>query len=583
MNVALKSNQFSSPKKPIASTIAKGLTSILILALFTTGVALLTLSYSLKDAEIINVAGSLRMQSYRLAYDVQIQSPQLSKHITLFDESLRSPAMMSLDSIFVPIKIQEQYQSILVLWQDFSHQLQSKNKKNYSDQIEGVVQKIDHFVLALQYFSEHKLKMLAWVGGICLGFIFLITVWIIRFAQNKVVNPLTQLVRASQDIQNRKFDIDLNINNDTELEVLALCYENMAKELAVLYQNLEQAVDEKTVELQQANNALQMLYNCSKALSSSRLGLSDFQEVLNDYKKIDGIVACQLLVEEKGGGHIELLSGQVTDLPWVSYSLQVGDMSLGELRWQQNKTHPERKLMESLGRIVARALFFNHNQKQTEQLILMEERATIARELHDSLAQSLSYLKIQITLLKRNLNQEICQKRCLVAINIIQDVDEVLAQAYTQLRELLSTFRLQIEEADFGEALQQMLKPLRVQTQASLQVDNQLLSIELDAQQQVHLLQFIREAVLNAVKHANAKHINVECYAKTHAIHVKIHDDGIGFDPTEPKLNHYGLSIMRERASRLDAHYDFHSQIGKGCQITLTMNIEPKENHDDDK
>lgn len=563
--------------------IAKGLTSILILALFTTGVALLTLFFSLKDAEIINVAGSLRMQSYRLAYDVQVQSPQLANHIATFDESLRSPAMMSLDSIWVPVNIQKQYQSILTLWETLSHQLQSQNKAGYSEQIEDVVRKIDHFVLALQYFSENKLKMLVWVGGICLGFIFLITVWIIRFTQNNVVKPLAQLVKASQDIQNRKFDIDLNINNDTELGVLALCYERMAKELAILYQNLEQAVDEKTVELQQANNALQILYNCSKALSRSRLSLDDFQEVLNDYKKMDGMVACQLWIEEKGGGHIELLSGEETDLPWIRYSLQVGDMRLGELRWQQNKTHPERKLMESLGRIVARALFFNHNQKQTEQLILMEERATIARELHDSLAQSLSYLKIQTTLLKRTLHQDIGQQHGLVTINIIQDVDNVLAQAYTQLRELLSTFRLQIEEADFGEALQQMLKPLKAQTQANLQADNQLLSIELDAQQQVHLLQFIREAVLNAIKHANATHINVRCYATNDSINISIIDDGVGFDPSKPKRNHYGMSIMQERASRLEAQCDFDSQIGEGCQITLTINVEPKENHDDGK
>lgn len=168
-------------------------------------------------------------------------------------------------------------------------------------------------------------------------------------------------------------------------------------------------------------------------------------------------------------------------------------MSLGKLEWQQTSNKADNLVMESLGHIVARALYFGHNQKQTEQLILMQERATIARELHDSLAQSLSYLKIQVTLLKRNLNQELCAKRCDVATSIIKDVDEVLAQAYTQLRELLSTFRLQIEEAHFGEALKQLLEPLKSQTQAQLVVDNQLLSIDLDAQQQVHLCNLLEK------------------------------------------------------------------------------------------
>lgn len=581
MNVTLKQHQLSSPKKPIASTIAKGLTTILILALMTTGVALLTLSYSLKDAEIINVAGSLRMQSYRLAYDVQVNSPQLDEHIAKFEQSLRSPAMASLDNVIVPSSIKQQYQSILLLWDNLSYQLQSQNKNDYAGQVEGVVEKIDHFVLELQYFSENKLKILAWVGGISLGCIFILAILIIRFTQNQVVKPLAQLVDASQKIQHRQFDIDLNIHNNTELDVLALCYQNMAKELATFYLGLEQAVNKKTIELQQANNSLQILYQCSKSLSSARLTVQDFQQVLNDFNYIDGIACCQLWIKEKGGGHIELASGKEQALPWLNYSLQEDDMSLGELRWQQADNRLDHKLMESLGQIIARALFFNHSQKQTEQIILMEERATIARELHDSLAQSLSYLKIQITLLKRNLNQDMCQQRCATASGIIKDVDEVLIQAYTQLRELLNTFRLQIQDADFGEALHQMLQPLKSQTQSNLTVDNQLLSIELDAQQQVHLLQFIREAVLNAIKHANAPAINVKCYASDGCIQVKINDNGIGFDPTEPKLNHYGLSIMQERASRLGAECHFHSQVGEGCSITLTMNLDTKGNQDD--
>ncbi len=55
--------------------------------------------------------------------------------------------------------------------------------------------------------------------------------------------------------------------------------------------------------------------------------------------------------------------------------------------------------MRNIATILGRGLFINQAQKQYQQLILMEERATIARELHDSLAQMLSYLRIQLTLL----------------------------------------------------------------------------------------------------------------------------------------------------------------------------------------
>lgn len=87
----------------------------------------------------------------------------------------------------------------------------------------------------------------------------------------------------------------------------------------------------------------------------------------------------------------------------------------------------------------------------------MEERATIARELHDSLAQTLSFLRIQLTLLRRATDAPAAQV-------IIDDFDRTLADAYRQLRELLATFRLNIQEADLNAALEQLLQPLKALT-----------------------------------------------------------------------------------------------------------------------
>ena len=200
----------------------------------------------------------------------------------------------------------------------------------------------------------------------------------------------------------------------------------------------------------------------------------------------------------------------------------------------------------------------------------MEERATIARELHDSLAQSLSYLKIQMTLLKRQLGKNETES----AMQIITDIDSGLSGAYTQLRELLSTFRLTIKEANFGEALVEMLKPLDEQTDAMLIIDNHLSSLNLDAHHQVHLLQLIREAVLNAIKHAEADEIIVSCNQDGDQVNIKINDDGEGFDPANEKLNHYGLAIMTERASRLNGELKINTTQGSGCEVALSFSLE---------
>ena len=65
-------------KRPVSASLARAFFYIVLLSILSTGIALLTLASSLRDAEAINIAGSLRMQSYRLGYDLQSGSPQLN-------------------------------------------------------------------------------------------------------------------------------------------------------------------------------------------------------------------------------------------------------------------------------------------------------------------------------------------------------------------------------------------------------------------------------------------------------------------------------------------------------------------------
>ncbi|WP_254487262.1 histidine kinase, partial [Salmonella enterica] len=90
-------------------------------------------------------------------------------------------------------------------------------------------------------------------------------------------------------------------------------------------------------------------------------------------------------------------------------------------------------LLNSVSTMLGRGLYYNQAHKQFQQLLLMEERATIDRELHDSLAQVLSYLRIQLTLLKRAIPEDNDG-----AQSIMADISRALNDAYRQLRELLT-------------------------------------------------------------------------------------------------------------------------------------------------
>lgn len=559
------------PLKPVTTTIARAMLVILLLSVATTSFALLTLASSLNDAEAVNVSGSLRMQSYRLAYDIQTGSAQVSEHIDQFERSLFSPSMAALEHWTVPTNIKVHYYNLIGRWENLRPLLHNGKQQAFLDEVADFVDRIDDFVYELQEFSVTKLQVLSVTGGLGLSLILIAALFTIHFTQRKVVSPLNQLVTASEQVQNGQFDISLNVKSDNELGILAAAFSQMATDLGKLYRNLEKKVDEKTRRLRQANESLQVLYNCSQELSVSRLTSQNFSSMLDTLVEIEGLTATKLVIEEGNGANTEITSGTASQQPWHYQDLILDGQVLGQLWWQYSLPCPDKHLIDNIARTLARAIYYNRAQKQAEQLLLMEERATIARELHDSLAQSLSYLKIQIALLKRQLGQ---REGC-GAEQIITDIDSGLSGAYTQLRELLSTFRLSIKEANFGEALAEMIKPLDEQTDAMLIIDNQLSSLNMDAHHQVHLLQLIREAVLNAIKHAGADEIIVSCKQDSSRVNIRIRDDGKGFDPANEKLNHYGLAIMTERASRLHGELTINTAEGSGCEVSLSFSLEP--------
>lgn len=555
----------------LTATIARSLVLILIISIITTALALMTLVSSQSDAEAINIAGSLRMQSYRLAFDVETESPLLSAHIEQFEHSLYSAPMKGLSYWLISSEIQQHYNHIVLRWEELHPILEKDNNTVFIQHVAPFVHRINTFVAELQKSSELKLQRLAIIGAIGLSLIILIVFFTIRYTRQQIVAPLNVLVDACKQVKRKDFRLELLNNSNNELGILAHTFSQMSSDLEQLYQGLERSVSEKTHRLRHANESLQVLYNCSQQLSVSHLTREQFTNMLETMIAIDGLIGAKLIIAEQNSSTSEIQVGQQAGQHWQYNELYIDGELMGQLWWQYTLPCPDKALINNISQILARAIYYNRAQKQAEYLLLMEERATIARELHDSLAQSLSYLKIQLALLKKELNQRAQNENTHQAV---YDIEEGLSNAYTQLRELLSTFRLAIKDANFGEALNQMLEPLEEQTDALLIIDNQISSMALDAHNQVHLLQIIREAVLNAIKHADADEITVNCQQTERHIHVTISDDGKGFDLNESKRDHYGLSIMRERASRLQGELRIQSGIDRGSAISLLFPLQ---------
>ena len=552
-------------KRPVSASLARAFFYIVLLSILSTGVALLTLASSLQDAEAINISGSLRMQSYRLGYDLQSRSPQLNAHRQLFQQTLNSPVLQKLNTWYVPDAVKSGYARLHANWLEMDARLVDGDLPWYQKNINAYVDQIDLYVLALQRYAERKMMLVVGIslaGGIG---IFTLVFFTLRRIRQQVVRPLNQLVMASQRIEHGQFDtppLDTGLPN--ELGLLAKTFNQMSSELYKLYRSLEASVEEKTHDLHEANRQLEVLYQCSQALNTSQIDVHCFRHILKIVRENDAAYYLELTV----GDNWRISEGTLSaDLPLQILPVTMQETVYGELHWQSPNVNASAPLLNSVSSMLGRGLYFNQAQKHFQQLLLMEERATIARELHDSLAQMLSYLRIQLTLLKRSVAEENA-----VAQSILSDFSVALNDAWRQLRELLTTFRLTLQQADLPSALHEMLDTLQNQTSAKLSLDCRLPTLALDAQMQVHLLQIIREAVLNAIKHADATEIAVSCVTAPDGNHtVYIRDNGVGIgEPNEPP-GHYGLNIMRERAERLSGTLLFSQPSGGGTLVSISF------------
>ena len=205
------------------------------------------------------------------------------------------------------------------------------------------------------------------------------------------------------------------------------------------------------------------------------------------------------------------------------------------------------------------------------RLVIIEERAVIARELHDSLAQSLSYINIQVALLKKKMDKQLPQREIDLTV---EDIRVGNNRAYLHLRELLTTFRLKLDDPSLESALSGTAAEFSSKSGHPITLDFEMHDQSLSANQEIHILQIVREALSNIQRHAKATNARIYFYADAKKCTVTIEDDGVGMELQEGhdgRDDHFGLGIMKERAKSLNAEFSFESSVGKGTKVKLNM------------
>jgi two-component system nitrate/nitrite sensor histidine kinase NarX len=245
-----------------------------------------------------------------------------------------------------------------------------------------------------------------------------------------------------------------------------------------------------------------------------------------------------------------------------------GDGLRGILPLLKNSDAPlsveKARIIETVGNHISNALINMRRAEEKHRLAVMEERSVIARELHDSIAQSLSYLKIQVTRLERSLDQGLDPRA------IADELRRGLAEAYRELRELIVTFRLRIDERGLNLALQDTVQEFAQKLGFTVALHNDLSGMVLLANEELHVLRIVREALSNIERHAQASSARVSVTMDAfQAVTVRVEDDGRGFDPQHTPTNHFGVNIMNDRAMILAGRLEVQSAPGQGTVITL--------------
>ncbi|CAM4099144.1 nitrate/nitrite two-component system sensor histidine kinase NarX [Serratia silvae] len=572
--------------------------ALLMLLLGVLGIAGMSISAWMSqsiqgNAHAINKAGSLRMQSYRLLSQVPLDahSDILMQGLTQ-DETSRDLQQALEREGLTP--------QLITLRDYWLNQLQPRLRQaqhpaDAAPQVAHFVSLLDKLVSDIDHQTERRLLMVTLVQGGFIVLTLLLLVGTICYLRRRLLHPWRQLVAMALAVGRGDFSGRFaQRGHQDEMSSLGAALNTMSDELATIYARLEQRVAEKTADLQQKNQVLSFLYRTSRQLHTSEPICSRLTPILNQLQTLTPLHSLQVRLYENNSQeqflqlsgnqplrpeycHNPVCSACLSEHqphsqghPSLSWSLsdQLGNYGIvvAQHAPEQRLNDEQCQLMNTLVEQLTSVLAIERQVDHQQQLMLMEERAAIARELHDSIAQSLTCLKMQTSCLQMQ-GAELPP----ASLALVQQMREEINTAYRQLRELLTTFRLRLTEPGLLAALQSTVQEFNQRLGIAIELDYQLGPRSVPAYQAIHLLQITREALSNIHQHAQASQVAIRVVNLQGEVTLSVSDNGRGLPDISERPDHYGLIIMRDRAKSLHGQCEILPCGGGGTEVRVTF------------
>ena len=550
------------------------------------------------DAKAINLSGSLRMESYQLGmFGLEGNKQEIDKRIAIFEDKLRDP-------IFQKLQKDEQLNGLwlqtIEQWQTFLKpalvNLPIENKTQFNLYVKDLAESADEFVYAVQIDAESKIRLLRTIQVGALFITLLVGMFTLHLISLRVEKPLAELTHAAYAIGKGNFTHHVDLHGDDELALMGATLNHTCEAIASMYVQLELRVKQQTEKLELNNQTLAFLFKTARLLLETREKKHDLQQTFDELSQLIGVNDIELCLMTSGGNqpYVQIKPSHddkgvcraqncdscIGNAAFVSFDdntvtrfpLVYGDNHYGVIVVRGGKCFAEDswqlQLVQSVIDQVALSLNLDEQHNQDRRIALLHERTVIARELHDSLAQALSYLKIQVTRLSKTQNKQQYDMQQ----PIIDELKMGLDSAYRQLRELLTTFRIKMVEEGLEASLNKTIDQLASQSSISFHLEFAVKQVPLSPMEEIHILQIAREASQNTVHHSQANNAWITLKQLDDGqIELSISDDGVGISHNTEKLNHYGMAIMQERAKHLNGKLVVFPREGRGTQVKLTF------------
>jgi signal transduction histidine kinase len=462
-------------------------------------------------------------------------------------------------------------------------------------------------------FSQTITHGLVGVTALLLPFLIILAALVVVLTDllsRRLLLPLSNLTGASRRIAGGDLETPVAVAPGPQDEVgtLEMALEGMRKRLAGQHQiieaaqrNLEQRVEERTSELRQRNDELATLNSVSADLSRSLVlsdvatGAADQLRQLWRVREVSVYLVDQTapvgvrlvgrsMDGDAGDDHGPELSNalamsdqspatplQVDDL--VVVPLQVTGTKVGYLVLRQAQLPGRRQIemLEVVGGQLALALRNAQLFADTQEMATINERNRIAREIHDTIAQGLAGIIIQLQAAEAWMERE--PKRSQQALG---HASALARSSLQEARRSVWDLRPELlERGGLASALKEELAQAQARTGVKTSVKLRgLRQLTLPAATEVSIFRIVQEAVSNSLHHARPASLAVEVARDDGHLRVEIADDGCGFDPGRPgRLQAFGLTSMRERATSCGGSFSLNSTPGKGTRVVLEIPI----------